>query len=220
MLIFLNSDSHSAMGEFLDRMLSLMLLPIIFKPTRITANSATLIDNIFTNAPSHSLKSGIFFTDISDHFPIFGISNLNLSKSQKNERCLFRNFNEANRTKFNDKLSHTNWNAIYNSNEAYEAFVDIFSQNYNSCFPLERPNRRLLTSIQKPWISSAHFKNPSKPKPNFTNVFLRRPSSRKNEKYKSYKNRLTKLLRTAKQKYYETQIEKASNDIKQTWKLL
>ena len=35
-----------------------------------------------------------------------------------------------------------------------------------------------------------------------------------------YQNKLTKLLRTATQKYYETQIEKASNDIKQRWKLL
>ena len=56
----------------------------------------------------------------------------------------------------------------------HEAFVDIFSQIYNSCFPLERPNRRLLTSIQSPRFP-VHFKNPSKPKTNFTNVFCGDP---------------------------------------------
>ena len=42
----LNSDSHSATSEFLDNMISLMLLPIISRPTRVTSSSATLIDNI------------------------------------------------------------------------------------------------------------------------------------------------------------------------------
>ena len=56
--------------SFLNTMYSLSLLPIISKPTRITGNSATLIDNFFINEPCN-FESGIIIPDISGHFQIF-----------------------------------------------------------------------------------------------------------------------------------------------------
>ena len=44
-----------------------MLLPLITWPTRITAHTSTLIDNIFTYFFENSLFGGLLFTDISDH---------------------------------------------------------------------------------------------------------------------------------------------------------
>ena len=53
-----------------------MLFPLTTRPTRVTANSATLIDNIFTNNTCNmgSLLQGVFVTDITDHYPIFHIN--------------------------------------------------------------------------------------------------------------------------------------------------
>ena len=48
----LNSDTHSNTSDFIDMMFSTSFLPLINRPTRISDNSATLIDNIYTN---HSL---------------------------------------------------------------------------------------------------------------------------------------------------------------------
>ena len=65
---------HTA--QFVDMMSSSGFLPLITRPTKVTATSATLIDNIFTNNLmdiSHSLQ-GLFITDVSDHFPIFDVS--------------------------------------------------------------------------------------------------------------------------------------------------
>ena len=53
-----------------------MFYPMINKPTRVTSNSASLIDNIFINRTHNkNHTSGILYTDISDHFPIFIIDN-------------------------------------------------------------------------------------------------------------------------------------------------
>ena len=43
------------------------------KPRRMTAHSATLIDNIFTNNTTVYSKNGLIISDISDHLPIFSI---------------------------------------------------------------------------------------------------------------------------------------------------
>jgi hypothetical protein len=52
-----------------------MIIPLISRPTRVTAHSATLIDNIFTNCFSHYNLSGNILNDLSDHFPIFAFFN-------------------------------------------------------------------------------------------------------------------------------------------------
>ena len=73
-LNLMNYESHQQTSEFLDIMYSNMLLPLITRPTRIISYTATLIDNIFTNHLENYLFSGLLFTDISDHLPIFCFS--------------------------------------------------------------------------------------------------------------------------------------------------
>jgi hypothetical protein len=68
----LKISSHALSAEFCHLLYSNAFLPLITKPTRITPDSATLIDNIFTNSPTPSEhKPGLLYTDISDHLPIF-----------------------------------------------------------------------------------------------------------------------------------------------------
>ena len=46
-------------------------MPLINKQTRITAHSATLIDNKLTNNLGCKQFNGIVISDISDHLPVF-----------------------------------------------------------------------------------------------------------------------------------------------------
>ena len=61
--------------NLLDTLYSYSFCPLISKPTWITKQSATLLDNIFTNCLENVLQSGIFTSDISDHFAIFCTTN-------------------------------------------------------------------------------------------------------------------------------------------------
>ena len=69
----LNYDSHGKTKEFLDMMYSFNIYPLITKPTRISANRASLIDNIYTNTFEKKIHNGIIYDDLSNHFPIFAI---------------------------------------------------------------------------------------------------------------------------------------------------
>ena len=64
-LLKYGSDNNTT--HYVDTMFSLGLYPLIDKPTRITAHSSTLIDNIFTNELNYNINSGILINDISDH---------------------------------------------------------------------------------------------------------------------------------------------------------
>ena len=67
----LHHQSHNKTNEFLETMFSHNMYPLISKPTRINTRSCTLIDNIFMNAFHENVETGLLYTDISDHFPIF-----------------------------------------------------------------------------------------------------------------------------------------------------
>ena len=44
---------------------------LINKPTRITENSATLLDHLYLNLTNHVTHRGIFTFDVCDHLPTF-----------------------------------------------------------------------------------------------------------------------------------------------------
>ncbi len=80
---FLKYGNHSNTEDYLDMLFSYNLLPLITKPTRITDYTSTLIDHIYTNAPIHNTVSGICLVDISDHLPVFCISDMFIKKKER-----------------------------------------------------------------------------------------------------------------------------------------
>ena len=66
----LNYENNLVYQQFLTNIPLYSLLPTVIKPTRITDNTATLIDITFTMS-SIDIYFGILISDISDHFPIF-----------------------------------------------------------------------------------------------------------------------------------------------------
>ena len=67
----LNYDIYPPTNEFLDSLSSHYFLPHILQLSRVTANSKTLIDNIFSNMAAPSIISGNLTASISDHLPQF-----------------------------------------------------------------------------------------------------------------------------------------------------
>ena len=109
--------------SFLNTMYSLSLLPIISKPTRITDNFATLIDNFFINEPC-SFESGILIYDISDHFQIFfNGKNFFRTNSWKNvnKGVHYRLVNQNTLSALDAMLALTNFDDIISNDNINEA---------------------------------------------------------------------------------------------------
>ena len=71
----LKFNDHMKTKEFVN-MFSLSLHPLIVKPSRITKDAATLIDNIFTNVTDVKTVSELLVTDV-DHLPVFAVLEMN-----------------------------------------------------------------------------------------------------------------------------------------------
>ena len=86
-LDLMKNDKHKPTKEFIELNLEHELIPTITKPTRITKNSATLIDNIIIGRNYQSAYiSMVLLTDLSDHCPtMLEMSNIEIYKKKTKE---------------------------------------------------------------------------------------------------------------------------------------
>ena len=133
-----------------------VLLPLINRTTRVTCNTATLIDNIFTNVLDNNCISGIYPTDISDHFPVLHISYSQKHIVTSNPPRNVRLINNTTLSKFKSKIETTNWVDILNMNnvqEVYDKFIQTLTNIYNDTIPIIKLTQR--KNPHKPWLTKA-----------------------------------------------------------------
>ena len=100
---------HRKTSDFLDTMYANGFIPLINRPTRVTSQTATLIDHLYTNNlnVSNAMFQGILVTDITDHYPIFHMCRLfNFSCSNERDEYFYtRRMNVYNLKNFKMLIS-------------------------------------------------------------------------------------------------------------------
>ena len=216
----LNIENHVDSHEFADLMFSHSLIPSITKPTRISSRSATLIDNIFSNnLQDENVFTGLLYTDISDHFPIFHIdysNTMNTSEKIFTKRIV----SDDNVRNFSAAICNQSWDELYTMNDAQEAYTyfhNIFSRIYNDSFPLKELKSGYKT--RKPWLSDG-MKKQIKIK-NKLYKRSRKSGNPEDEKlYKTFRNRLNSNLVRTEREHYQKLLEDNKHNLKKSWRIL
>lgn len=218
----LNSGSHHKTNEFLNMMYSFHFFPMITKPTRISANRASLIDNIYSNTLEKNSYSGIIYDDLSDHFPVFGVvkNRINIKHSiSKKKEARKRIITDTNLLSFRKKLKDIDWSNITectNVDECYNSFFEKFYDIYNDCFPLKTIHVNKEDKCKKPWITKGILKSINR-KNRLYKASLKNPDTKHKSAYKDYKNKLTNTIRYSKYRYYNELFASIKGDLKKTW---
>lgn len=154
----LKPNGHQKTSDFIHAMYSNCLFPVIIKPSRITIDTATLKDNIFTNKIDYDIVGGLIINDISDHLPVFAIfRNYFGIKAKQNTYTLEMKRYRTPRAiaALKVDLEEQNWNEVYvndDPNNTYDAFLStLILLNEKHC-PLIKVIRKHQCS-NKPWIT-------------------------------------------------------------------
>ena len=114
------------------------LVQMINSPTRITANSSSLIDHILTNASDKISKAGIIDIGISDHQLIFCTRKLFRPKTNNHKTIRCRSFEKYTSEKLMLKLKKSkfcNYETFNNIDQAYNDFSDKLLKAINEVAP-------------------------------------------------------------------------------------
>ena len=219
----LKADVHAPTNDFLDLIVSNGYVPLINRPTRVTEFTATLIDQVFTNAidtlnPSRYIN-GIIYSDVSDHFPIIHICKTHEKSLPDKGIYSFQDMSDCNLSKLKQSLGNADWSCLYNeldANVCYDKFECIFDKVYKKCIPVRKGNQK---DRDKPWMSVGMI-NSVKRKNKLYHMYLKHPNATTEARYKAYKNKLNHVLRVSKRRYINDQLNSYIGDMKNTWRVL
>ncbi|MES9881480.1 MAG: reverse transcriptase family protein, partial [Sedimenticola sp.] len=206
------TNSHEC-AEWPNFITSLGLSQLITEPTRITANSATLIDHIYTNNEDNISHVCVKQLCISDHFGIFCNRKLSTTAHKDSHQSIsyrsFKSFNEAN---FIYDLERANLDQIMNYediNEMLSVWSNIFLTVVDKHAPIKQ--HRVKKKIQPEWLTSEIIdcikeRDKCKIKGNY-------------DQYKLLRNKVTSMIQKSKKSTYANKIETGQNDPRTIWNI-
>ena len=214
----LKHESDETCSNFVTSLSSLCFFPCISLPTRIISHSATLIDNFFCNDPSFVMSPTVFAHDISDHLPIGIYINMKISPHNKtfvnsNKSFDFRNINKL---KESISVKLADFLQITCAESACSSLINSLSDEI-SRYSIKKTNRRSVP-IQ-PWISHGLLRCINK-KNLLHKKFIHSPTQLNHDAFKSYRNTLTRVIRTAKSQYFKRKLCEVRSDSKKLWQVL
>ena len=216
----LKIDTHVPTAEFVYRLFSLSLSPVITKPTRVTDQSATLIDNIFVDN-SLDYRAGILLSDISDHFPIFIIKRKYFSVAAGDEaiHISYRVISEQTLLHLRQILLSTDFRNItqeLDNDTSFKLLSNCVYNSYNIACPIVK-KRVSPKRMRKPWITDNIL---ACIRQRTAYSVLWKTNRLPTLFYKNYRNQVTNMIRTAKQRYYLQKFNQMKDNIKGTWRLI
>ena len=133
---------------WLEYMESFGLYQFISIPTRVTDQSATLIDHIYSNTPANILMTAMPHIGLSDHFPVFISRKTKGSYSLKNTHYTisYRSFKNFNENKFIDDLKSTPWDTVKIFDDVND-FVETWSSLFSDIVDKHLPLRKHVSSV-------------------------------------------------------------------------
>ena len=197
------------------------LSQLITEPTRITANSCTLIDHHITSTPEKIARSGVIHTGISDHSLIYGIRKINpvLNTRKKAKKIEITNMKRFNSQRFNEDLLTQPWEQIVlerDTDSMWACWKELFMAVLDKHAPIQQIRKR---AYSYPWIT-ADVKQLIFDRDKKKRKAIITKQSADWDVYKTFKNRVNIAIRHAKAEYYRNKIAQQNKNPKEAWKTI
>lgn len=221
-LDFLKINTHRNTQKFFEINVTNNLLPTIFKPTRVTSTSATLIDNIYVDtAIGSNISSHIITTGISDHFICLSIIH-NMKMDRGTTQVTSRKLNDSIFRNIKGALSNKDWNYLNEMtiNDACSALNSEIVRAIDFYAPLKKITLNIKYHKRDPWFTTGLKTSSVKCWKMYKQVMHKPHDSIEYVNYKNYRNMYNNLRRRAKFKYTYDLISACRNDSKKMWGIL
>nr|CAI5864412.1 unnamed protein product [Callosobruchus analis] len=195
-------NSTHATNLFSNLLDSSGLIQVIKEPTRVTKNSATLLDFILTSDNICISKVGsVPYYYISDHELVYVDVRVSRKKVVNNMKT-YRDMKNMNLSVLYDELQSIPWRNVYDIDNI-DGKVEFFNENITILMDRHAPSRTCnFTKPYKPWITS-NITFLIKLQEKALIKFKRTRSAVDWERYKELKNHITFLIRSEKQAYLQ-----------------
>ena len=172
--------------------------PYILQPTRVTDQSATLIDNIFFNSLKHFAIGGNIIYDLTDHLPTFLIIN-KFSSLPTSVKIFRRDYSKLDECALLNEIQSFDWEEVFSSNtrnptSLFDLFYNKISEIADKHIPIKQLSKRELKIQSKPWITAA-IRTSIQVKNKLYKKYIKTKSPFYYSRFKFYRNKVNHLMR-------------------------
>ena len=224
-LLFIMSDfninlldyaSHTPTIDFINNFFSHSLLPCIHHPTRVSEYSASVIDNIYTNATNANITSRNILMQITDHFPQFLILK-NTQISHNKSESLKYDYSKFKENEFREDFNKIDFDYLENSgmdvdNKFGRVLKDLTSLT-NKHVPIKKRSRKEMKLKDKPWINSKILKM-MRIHDRILQKLRKKQTDDNINLYKKFRNRVSNELKESKGRYFHKYFSTNSQNMK------
>ena len=242
-----SDEMSNNIQSYIDTFICNGFVPLISKPTHFKGDSATCIDQIWTNFISDNTFSGILNNSTSAHYPVFGCipttaesiiedsepgnstfrtHNISLKNIEKFDSKLneMRQKNSMDSYKFNNNNNNNNVTCDpHIVSDKFSEYYNGVKSSYDECFLEEVDTTSTRNFHHKPWITLSIAKSCK-----VKNKLHRKLISRKGKPdyhqirndYNLYRATLRDIQRAARSNYYRKRFENCKGNIKKSWKIV
>lgn len=187
---------------------------LVNMPTRVTEHTASIIDHIYATNENHICDIDVPNIRLSDHFPVYFNWKNNLMTRQtipnSHKSVVYRSIDNINTSLFfNDLRSFDRTRGELSSpDEALSNWERSLKRILDKHAP--KKQKRIKRESQPSWINAT-----------ILNAMKSRDSAKRNEPdlYRFWRNKVTCLIRSAKQNYFKKEISKNVGNTKEIWKI-
>ena len=223
-LDFLKSESHGGTSQFIQHNLDFNLIPTITRPTRVTRNSTTLIDNIMV---SQSLcgryASGILVDDISDHMPTICVIRSLKGAGKDPIQIKSRDTRPRNMAALKRHLQAYDWQTLLSTPDVNSTMVKLHETiqfEINLCIPEVTRTLKRKQLRREPWITDSLKQSIDKSKCLYHKTLKNCENEVFREHYLAYRRTLKKALVAAKRGFHQDKCLEFQRNTKKLWQLI
>ena len=117
-------------------------------------------------------------------------------------------------------MKNANWDDVFvdeNPDSAYDTFLSILTSLINKCLPLKKVKRKITDKSE--WLTKGILISCVQ-KNNLYKKLKKTPSDENELTYKTFKNKLTHIIRIAKKIYFKEKFDMHRNNGKKTWETI
>ena len=223
-LDFLKCATHRGTNQFIQHNLDFNLIPTITRPTRITKNSATLIDNIIVSQSlCGSYLSSVLIDDISDHMPTACVIK-SLKRAKKDPVVITsRDTRPRNLSALKNHLQSYDWStnlAGKDVNHCMTKLQNKVTSEMDLCIPLVTRTISPKHVRREPWLTASLMKSIEKNKKHYCRAIRNKDNLTIRTHYLAYNKILRKSLKLAKQEFHREKCREYQQNTKKLWQLI
>ena len=219
-------------SDYIDLIITQGFTIQISLPTRFSTHRATLIDHIFSKLSSahNTYKSGILFTQLSDHLPSFFCMEKSKSKPKPPKYVNIQICSQTAQDAFCNEINSVDFSTFINPdpsidpNQNYKEMFRIIDTAKSKHMPCKCVRFKRYKHKISPWLTtgimrSIKFKDSLYKKWKSTSQSDPLYNTLKTN-FNTYSKILKKSIMSAKKTYYHSQLSLHKHDCRKTWGLI